>query len=81
MLPIFVDIQAELPRESRKLLDRVHDQIRVKYYSYRIEETYVRWIRKFILFYNKRHPIEMGVNEVNTWLTHLEFNENLAVST
>ncbi len=52
----------------RKLLDRVRDQVRVKHYSYRTEEAYVQWIRRFILFHNKRHPSEMDGDEVNAFL-------------
>jgi uncharacterized protein YfbU (UPF0304 family) len=39
-----------------KLLDRVRNRIRVKGYSIRTEQSYVSWIRRFILFHNKRHP-------------------------
>lgn len=72
-------MQTEPP--PRKLLDRVRDRIRVKHYSYRTEETYVQWIRRFILFHNKRHPSEMGGDEVNAFLTHLAVNDNVAAST
>ncbi|ASC71819.1 Integrase/recombinase [Halomicronema hongdechloris C2206] len=46
--------------ESRpkKLLDQVRDTIRLKHYSYRTEQTYVQWIRRYILFHDKRHPKE-----------------------
>lgn len=46
---------------KKKLLDRVRDAIRLKHYSYRTEETYVQWIKRYIFFHNKRHPQEMGV--------------------
>ena len=72
-------MQTESP--PQKLLDRVRDRIRVKHYSYRTEETYVQWIKRFILFHNKRHPREMGSDEVNAFLTHLAVNENVAAST
>jgi len=72
-------MQTEPP--PRKLLDKVRDRIRVKHYSYRTEETYVQWIRRFILFHNNRHPSEMGGDEVNDFLTHLAVNENVAAST
>ena len=72
-------MQTEPP--PRKLLDRVRDRIRVKHYSYRTEETYVQWIRRFILFHNKRHPSEMGGDEVNAFLTYLAVDENVAAST
>ena len=54
---------------ARKLLDQVRDAIRLKHYSYRTEQTYVQWIRRFILFHNKRHPQEMGVTEIEAFLT------------
>nr|WP_277874101.1 phage integrase N-terminal SAM-like domain-containing protein [Pseudanabaena cinerea] len=59
--------QTEPP--PRKLLDRVRDAIRVKHYSYQTEKSYVQWVRRFILFHNKRHPSEMGGDEVNAFLT------------
>lgn len=65
----------------KKLLDQVREAIRVKHYSYRTEESYVNWIRRYILFHNKRHPKEMGSPEVKTFLTHLAVKENVAAST
>ncbi|MCU7885209.1 MAG: phage integrase N-terminal SAM-like domain-containing protein, partial [Candidatus Thiodiazotropha sp. (ex Lucinoma annulata)] len=58
---------------SRKprLLDQVRDRCRVKHYSIRTEKRYVDWIRRFILFHNKRHPSDMGGSEVEAFLTHL----------
>lgn len=51
----------------RKLLDRVRDAIRLKHYSYRTEQSYVYWIRRFILFHNKRHPSEMNAPEIEAF--------------
>jgi hypothetical protein len=65
----------------RKLLNRVRDAIRLKYYSYRTEQTYVQWIRRFILFHNKHHRQEMGVPEIEAFLTYLAVTENVAAST
>ena len=42
--------------QGKKLLDQVRDVIRLKHYSIRTEQSYVDWIRRFILFYHKRHP-------------------------
>ena len=39
---------------ARKLLDRLRDKIRVMHYSPKTEGSYVSWIRRFILFHNKR---------------------------
>jgi hypothetical protein len=55
-----------------RLLDQVRIAIRTKHYSRKTEDAYVHWARKFILFHDKRHPIEMGENEVAQFLEHAE---------
>jgi len=60
-----------MQQRPKKLLDQVRDVIQLKHYSYRTEETYVQWIRRYILFHNKRHPLEMGRAEIEAFLTHL----------
>jgi integrase len=64
-----------------KLLDRVRDRIRSKHYSLRTERTYLEWIRRFILFNDKRHPAEMSAPEVEGFLTHLAIEGRVAAST
>jgi hypothetical protein len=54
---------------KKKLLDQVRDAIRLKHYSIRTEESYVNWIKRFILFHQKRHPREMGTLEIEQFLT------------
>jgi len=67
--------------QPRKLLDQVRDVIRLKHYSYRTEESYVAWIRRYILFHNKRHPSEMGALEIEAFLSYLAVQERVAAST
>lgn len=69
--------------ESRpkRLLDQVRDVIRVKHYSPKTEESYVHWIKRYIFFHDKRHPMEMGEEEIETFLTHLATKERVAAST
>jgi hypothetical protein len=43
-----------------KLLDQVRQALRIKHYAYRTEESYMQWIRRYILFHNKRHPKAMA---------------------
>lgn len=62
-------------------LESVRDLIRVKYLSYRTEEAYLGWIRRYILFHDKRHPKEMGAVEMQAFLTHLAVDGNVAAST
>jgi hypothetical protein len=53
-----------------RLLDRVRWHLRVKRYSIRTEKAYLDWIRRFILFHKKRHPLEMGEEEIAAFLSH-----------
>jgi len=69
------------PATGPKLLDQVRDKIRLKHYSIRTEQAYVDWIRRFILFHQKRHPAEMGAEEVEAFLTHLAVVGKVAAST
>jgi integron integrase len=66
---------------SPKLLDQVRDRIRVKHYSIRTETQYVQWIKRFILFNGKRHPRDMGAQEIEAFLTHLAVEGNVAAAT
>ena len=69
------------PPEPPRLLDRVRHAARIRHYSLRTEESYVNWIRRFILFHGKRHPSSMGADEVNTFLSHLAVVGKVAAAT
>ena len=79
----FVNAMTSLPKSSQppKLLDQVRDRIRVKHYSIRTETQYVQWIKRFILFNGKRHPRDMGAQEIEAFLTHLAVEGNVAAAT
>ena len=64
-----------------KLLDLVRQRIVTLHYSIRTEQAYVDWIRRFILFHDKRHPREMGAEEVEAFLTHLAVTRRVSAST
>ena len=64
-----------------KLLDRVAAKTRLLHYSIRTEQAYVDWIRRFILFHNKRHPKDMGGPEIEAFLTYLAVEGEVAAST
>ena len=64
-----------------KLLGQLRDAIRTKHYSMKTEEAYVHWTKRFILFHNKRHPKEMGENEINQFITHLAVKDKVSAST
>ena len=66
---------------KKKLLDIVRDTIRFKHYSLSTERTYIHWIKHYIFFHNKKHPIEMGKEEIEEFLTSLAIENKVASST
>lgn len=69
------------PPKAPRLLDKVRDAIRRKHYSYRTEEAYLFWIRRFIFFNQKRHPKDLGKDEVTSFLNHLARDRGVAAAT
>ena len=67
------------PRAPR-LLDRVRAALRARHYSRRTEGVYVAWIRRYILFHDKRHPTDMGAPEITRFLSSLAVEGNVAAS-
>jgi len=64
-----------------KLLDQVRHVIRKKHYSIRTEQAYTDWIKRFILFHDKRHPKDMGEKEISQYISYLAVKRNVAAST
>lgn len=64
-----------------KLLEQVQARIRVKHYSIRTERAYLDWVKRYILFHQKKHPAQMGAQEVEAFLSHLAVEGNVAAST
>ena len=56
-------------------------QIRLKHYACSTEKTFVYWAKRFVLYQDKRHPLEMGEKEISGFLTYLAVEENVAAST
>jgi len=68
-------------QKKKKLLDVVRDKIRFKHYSIKTEQSYVGWIKRYIFFHNKRHPIEMGKAEIEQFLTWLAVEQKVSPAT
>jgi integron integrase len=66
---------------TTRLMDQVRSTLRVHHYSLRTEESYLHWIKRFILFHGKRHPKDMGKNEITEFLSDLATRKNVAAST
>jgi integron integrase len=64
-----------------RLLDQVRDHLRTLHYSYRTEQQYLFWIKRFIVFHGKRHPSGMAAAEVEEFLSHLAVDRKVSAST
>jgi integron integrase len=67
--------------QAPRLLDQMQAVLRVKHYSLRTEKSYLQWARRFILFHHKRHPREMGAEEVRDFLSFLAVKQRVSAST
>ncbi len=72
---------AVTPSKPTRLLDQVRSVIRSRHYSLRTEATYLHWIRRYILFHDKRHPRALGAADVEAFLSHLAVNLDVAANT
>jgi len=59
----------------------VRAAIRLRHFSPRTEKAYVAWVRRFILFHDKRHPEMMGVAEIERFLSSLASAGRVSAST
>lgn len=70
-----------VPVAKPKLLDQLREALKSRHYSHRTEQTYCSWVKRFIYFYNVRHPQQMAEPEINAFLTYLAVKEKVAAST
>lgn len=70
-----------MEQRPKKLLEQVSDLIRVKHYSCQTQKSYISWIKRYVLFHDKRHPKEIGSAEIEAFLTHLAVEKHVTVST
>jgi len=81
--------EAVRPKESQprtnlnksKLIDVVRNKMRRKNYSPKTIEAYTKWIKEYIVFNGKKHPLEMDKRNVEDFLTHLAVKRLVATST
>jgi integron integrase len=70
-----------MSKPPTRLLDLVREQIRLRHYSIRTEQAYVSWIKRYILFHDKKHPKDMDKAEIEAFLTYLAKDLNVSSST
>ncbi len=69
------------PERKFRLMERVRARMRASRYSRRTEQAYVDWIRRYVLFHDRKHPRNMGEAEVAAFLTNLAVAQNVSAST
>jgi len=62
----------------RKLLDIIKEKMEFKNYSLKTQKNYRWWIKKYIIYHQKKHPMEMGKEELETFLKHLKIEKKLS---
>ncbi len=75
------DVRHPLPADPTRLFHQLSRAFRDRGYAYQTEKTYLHWIRRFILYHNKRHPKDMGPVEVSQYLSHLANDRNCSPGT
>jgi hypothetical protein len=63
------------------LLESVREALSLHHYSPRTREAYVGWVRRFVLFHHRQHPLSMGAGEISTFLSDLATRGKVSAST
>ena len=71
----------ETPTRPAGLIQRYREALQARHYARRTVATYEQWLRRFLRFHHRRHPREMGSEEVNAFLTHLAVELQVSAST
>lgn len=67
--------------QRKRLLAQLHDVIRRMGYSPKTEKSYAHWVRRYIIFHQKRHPAELDAAHIEAFLTHLAVERRVSPST
>jgi len=65
----------------KPILEQTRQALRRKHYALKTEQAYLNWIRRYILFHSKRHPVHLGGADLEAFLTHLAIQQNVAAPT
>lgn len=65
---------------AKKLIVAISEVFRTEHYAYRTEETYLKWIKRFIGFNRNRHPRELGAEEIQRFLSYLAVEVQVSAS-
>lgn len=69
------------PSKQYRLMEIVRRRLRERRYSRRTQDAYVHWIRRYILFNERRHPRDLAEPDVERFLSNLAGEQRVAAST
>ncbi|HYC08635.1 MAG TPA: integron integrase [Steroidobacteraceae bacterium] len=74
--------EAELPSDRPGgLVAAARARMRTRHLSLRTEQAYLQWLRRYVVFHQRRHPRELGAREVEQFLTHLAVERRVSAAT
>ena len=74
-------VSGRMTMERRpKLLDQVRYFMRLKQYRFSTERDYISCIRQFILYHDKKHPLDMNEVHIQAFLNYLAVERRLSAS-
>ena len=65
----------------RQSLDHLVEQIRLRHFSIRTEQTYSHWVKRFLRCFPEHDVAKLGKTEVEQFLTDLAVRRNVSAST
>ena len=74
-------ISRNSPQKNKNLLEQVSEVMRLRHYSIRTERSYIGWIKRYCIFHDMKHPVNMGISEIEAFLSDLATNEKIGRST
>jgi integron integrase len=72
---------ARLLKLHGDLFKRFESEIRLRHYSYRTEQAYLFWIKRFLTFHGLKAPLAMGPSDIKKYLSFLAQERNVSAST
>ena len=75
------DIPVPIPTGERRFVDDIRADMRARGYAYPTERTYLHWIKRYILFNQRRHPRDMGRADIEAFLNYLAVEATVSPST
>jgi hypothetical protein len=68
-------------RGGRRIMDCVRDALALRHYSDRTASAYLGWVRRFIMFHGRKHPLDLDASAVSTFLSSLATDKGVSAST